>query len=213
MSMIPSAAQFAVHVQTSAASRALVRVDQTPGELFDHWLAAEFHQEAIQLLPHLLPKRRAVWWGCLCAWDAYQGEASPICVDALQGALRWVVTPSEVHRVAARPLGEAADLSTPAGCLALAAGFSDGSMLAPELPSVPVPPELTARLVGAAVLLAAAEREPMRFREHYRRFLDLGRQVADGLTLWTTPGEESHVPSAPPWIETSPVLNLVSVLA
>ena len=72
-----------------------------------------------------------------------------------------------------------AGFGTPAGCLALAAFWSGGSLSAPNLPPVPPKDELTGTAVAGAIMLASiiatAGAEPAK-----AKFLTLGADVASG---------------------------------
>jgi hypothetical protein len=129
-----------------------------------------------------LPKREAVWWACQCVRPASGAAAS-----AIQAAEAWVAEPSEARRRAAQPAAEAAGVGTPAGCAALAAFFSGGSLAPPDLTAVPPADDLTETCVAGALDLAAVQAEPEKAPERYRRFLTLGLEVADGKNRWKEP--------------------------
>ena len=56
------------------------------------------HDDAIRYLAHALPKRNAVWWGCLCVWQAYRTGQSPKEKAALQAVITWLQEPDEGRR-------------------------------------------------------------------------------------------------------------------
>jgi hypothetical protein len=178
--------EIAPALNLSRSARALLAVSDSPRAFLDRLRAQELDTDAVLVLPHLLPKRLAVWWGCLCAWSVARagGDNAPAGgraqLRALRAAVRWVREPSEANRQLAVDRGQKVGMNTPAGCLALAAGWSGGSLSLPHLPVVPPPPELTARLVGAAVLLCAVVREPMQYQGRCRQFLLIGEDVAAG---------------------------------
>lgn len=172
----------------SPAGRALARPELTLRGLFDTLRKYEHDADAIQVLPHLLPKRAAVWWGVLWSWQAHRPAPSATCSTALEAALNWVYDPSEANRRATEPPARAAAMTRSAGCLAWAAFWSDGSMTPPELPIVTPPPHVTAVVVGGAVLLACVERNALQYLDHYRHALDLGLEIARGRLLWTPSG-------------------------
>ena len=183
-------------------------VSKTPRQLFEGLLAARLHGDALQVLPHLVPKRVAVWWGCVCSWGAYRLNAPENAIAALQTAVRWVAHPTEENRRKAEAAGQATDMTSSAGALAMAAFWSGGSVSRPDLPEVPPPPDLTARTVAGAVLLAGVERDPLEFERHYCRFLALGRQIMEGRHLWpgavpTSAPERvnGQSPETPPFLE------------
>ncbi|MFC1751393.1 DUF6931 family protein, partial [Pseudomonadota bacterium] len=61
-----------------------------------------------------------------------------------------------------------------------AAFWSAGSMSPPEAPVVPPGPDLTAKAVTGAVLLAASVAEPEKLDEVYVRLLGIGLDIAQG---------------------------------
>lgn len=186
---VRTAADLAGVCSLSPAAGELARPGLPLARYFDLLLERRLYADAIQALPHRLPRRAAVWWGCLCAWQANRPALAGPAATALAAALRWALEPTEEHRRAAEGPAQAAGMTTSAGALAWAAFWSGGSMLSqPDLPPVPPPPHVTAVVVAGAVLLAAVEREPMRFAEHYRLFLGLGLEVARGRLLWADRG-------------------------
>lgn len=188
-----SAADLCVHVCLSDDARALLDDTLSPQAYFERLTSAGLSAAALRFLPHALSKRAAVWWGALCVWHGSSGELPASQGAALGAALRWVVDPGEGLRRAAEAAGRAAGMQTAAGCLGMAAFWSEGSVAPIGAPAVAPRPHLTARAVGAAVLSAAVIREPHRFRARYLDFLELGRQVACGRNRWCWP----HAASAP----------------
>lgn len=140
------------------------------------------YADAIQVLPQLLDKPRAVWWSCLCCWDALQHQPDSELETVLDGALGWLFDPSESNRlrlVVAEP-----HTDTPSAALRMAVVWSGGSMTAPHLPPVPPPPQLTARLAAVAVLLAAIQHPADALQDAHRHFALLGFEVLEGRLLW-----------------------------
>ena len=132
---------------------------------------------AVQVRAHALPIRDAVWWACLCAKSV---GASP----ALAAAERWVVAQSDETRRAAFVAAEAAGVGSPAGCAALAAFLSGGSLAPVGLAEVPPPENAAANAAGGAVTLAAVIKEPEKAAERFRKFLALAQDVAAGTNRW-----------------------------
>jgi hypothetical protein len=173
----------------------LLHDDPAPLRFLDRLLAdPERHPDAVKFLAQALPKREAVWWGCLCV--GLGGRELPAKEQAaLQAAARWVLQPEEANRQAALAPGKEAGRGTPAGCLALAAFESGGSLLPPGQAVVPPPEKLTGLGVSSAVLLAAARGEMAQAPQRYRLFLALGIGVALG--KYPLPGAE-RPPAAGP---------------
>jgi hypothetical protein len=155
-----------------------------PKDFISRLVAANLHAEAVRFLAHALPRRECVWWAWVCARKV-AGDQPPLEIkNALDVTERWIVQPTEEHRRQALLFGEAADFGTPAGCAALAAFMSTGSLAPPEAPAVPPGEFMTAKAVSGCVTLAAVL-DPGRAVERFNEFLALGLEVADRTRLWT----------------------------
>lgn len=147
-------------------------------------LALDLHADAIRFIAHALPRREAVWWAWVCARKVAGAEPKPAIKAALDATERWIVQPTEEHRRQALHFGEAADFGTPAGCAALAAFMSAGSLAPPSAPPVPPDEFMTAKAVAGSVTLAAVTVEPERAVEKFNEFVKVGLEVADRTKLW-----------------------------
>ena len=181
-----SANDIAQRVTLSPAARGLVRDGQTAAQLLEELLKKEDFTQAGLFLAHALPKREAVWWACQCARQAPAADGPPADA-ALRAAERWVSEPTDEHRRAAHAAAEAAGVGTPAGCAALAAFLSGGSLAPPGIAEVPPAEHLTAAAVAGAVTLAAVIQEPEKAPERYQKFFALGFDVANGKNRWREP--------------------------
>jgi Family of unknown function (DUF6931) len=113
--------------------------------------AGNWHQ-AVSFCAYLLPRRVAVAWGCRSLrrmFDHFDANES----RALKFAETWVQQPDEQSRNKALAVGNANDPEQPATWLALAAGWSGGSVVPAEFPPVEAQPDQTARAVRAALLI------------------------------------------------------------
>lgn len=166
-------------------AKKLLRDDLTARQLLDLLWQNELYADATHFMAHALPKRAAVWWGCLCLWLTMRSdEPSAETKAALTSVVQWVQDPCEENRRSAGVAGQAAKMHTPAGCLAMAAFFSDVSMNPPEQPKAPPPPELTAQTVANAVMMAAFQGDATQLERRQRRFLSLALDVAQGNNRW-----------------------------
>jgi hypothetical protein len=180
-----TAAELCQQFELDGEARRHLREDQTPSDYFQRLVEHGLYPDAIRFAAHLLPKREAVWWACLCVWHVARGHPpDDQAAGALHAAVRWVREPSEANRRAAAAPAASAGLNTAAGCAAMAAFWSGGSMSAPDLPLVPPPPYLTAKTVAAAVQLAPAQGDPRQLAEHYRQFLLWAIDVDNGTNRW-----------------------------
>jgi hypothetical protein len=165
-------------------AKKVLREDQTPRQFLDLLLAQKLHVDAVRLLAYALPKPEAVWWACACVRHIAGASPPPKVLAALVAAEKWVADPSEDNRRAASAAAEAVEMGTPAGCAAMAAFWSGGSLGPPNVPVVPPGEYLTAHGVVGAVMLAAVQTEPAKTPEKYRKFLDLGIEVGNGTNRW-----------------------------
>lgn len=141
--------------------------------------------EAIRIIAHALPKREAVWWLVRCAEASPAGAPTDAAKKKLAAARAWVKDQSEASRRACMPTPEDADMSHAAGCAAVAAFWSGGSLAPENAPVVPPPEHLTAHAVWGGVVLAAVQHEPEKAPERLKAFADLAKAVAAGQDHWT----------------------------
>jgi hypothetical protein len=144
----------------------------------DLLMGKSLFEDGIRLLAHTLPKRAAVGWACQCVRSTAGADPESPAVAALRSAEQWVTDPCEKNRRAAYAAGEKANLGTVAGCVALAAFMSGGSLGPADLPCIAPDPLLTAQMVVNAVLLAGVLSEPARAPERYHQFLTQGIRLA-----------------------------------
>ena len=78
-------------------------------------------------------------------------------------------------------------MDTPAGCAAMAAFWSGGSLAAPDQPLVPPPENLTGTAVTGALIQAALLNQPEKFADTLRQFLNVGVNMATGSNRWKEP--------------------------
>lgn len=169
-----------------AATALLADGDPPPRAFLALLVERELFGDAIRFVAHALPRREAVWWAWVCARKVAGAQPAPPIKAALDATERWIVQPTEENRRSAMACGEAADFSTPAGCAALAAFMSGGSLAPPNVEPVPPGEFLTAKAVAGSVTMAAVASEPERAPEKFQEFIRLGIEVADRTKLWPT---------------------------
>jgi hypothetical protein len=179
-----SAGEVCQRVELPPDARALLRDRQTAAQLLAELVKAQQFPPAAQLVAHALPKRSAVWWACQCLRQVPAATAAPPAKAALAAAERWVGDPSEENRRAAHAAAEKAGFDTPAGCTALAAFLSGGSLAPPNVPEVPPAEHLTAAAVAGAVLVVGVLTEPEKAQERYAKFFALAADVDSGKNRW-----------------------------
>jgi hypothetical protein len=181
----PTSEQICDRFKPSAEARARIQPGVTPNDFAVKLVQDGLFTDAIGFVACCLGKREAVWWGCLCAWHAAAVRLECAEEAALRAAVRWVLEPTEASRKLAAEAGEkGGSTATVAGALALAAGWSDGSLSPPGLPVVAPPEFLTQNTTAGAVLAAAGQAQPGDLRGACEQFLRLARDVAAGKNRW-----------------------------
>jgi hypothetical protein len=134
-------------------------------------------EDAITFTAYLLASREAVWWGhqCLSMLADHLAETDQ---QLMALAEDWVRQPDEERRNHALEQGMAAPTKTPGVWIALAAGWSGGSMAGPDVPAVAPPPYLTAKAVNAGVLSVLARVDRTRRAKTLGTFVDMGIRLA-----------------------------------
>jgi Family of unknown function (DUF6931) len=127
--------------------------DEPALDFLKRLVAEEKWEAAVSYCCYLLPRREAVWWGCQ-SLRRIQPHRAPKDGTALDLAEAWVREPEERNRRAALDFGTEADHRAPATWMALAAGWSGGSVVPPELGVAYAPPYQTARAIRAGLMIA-----------------------------------------------------------
>ena len=134
-------------------------------------------EESITYGAYLLPRRKAVWWGHQCV-KRLGHLMSAEDLRMLDLAENWVMESEEPQRVEALTESLAAPDKSPGVWIALAAGWSGGSMAGPEAPRVAPPPYLTPRAVNAGILGALARVDNKHRAPTLKGFVDMGISLA-----------------------------------
>jgi hypothetical protein len=177
-------AEFCVIAQLDEESRELLRDEMGPREFVAVLVEDERYADAVRFLAHLLPKREAIFWAWSSARRALDPEPPPEITAVLEATGRWITEPTEENRRPMLELAQAADLGTPAGCAALAAFLSGGSIAPPGLPPVEPDPYAAAKAITGSIVLAAVMREPERAPEKFALFIAQGVDIGRRVGLW-----------------------------
>jgi hypothetical protein len=177
-------AEILSRYEPSPQASGLLSGDAPPSRFLKTLLSKELFEDAIVFLAYALPRREAVWWGLRCVQSITPPEPAPEIAAALSAVDTWIADPTDPNRRAAMPAAEKATYGTPAGCLALSAFFSEGSMSPPDCPPVPVGEWFCARTVAAAVHLGSLANGPKDAAKTARGFADLGAEVASKPPPW-----------------------------
>ena len=155
-------------------AKALLKDEHTSRQFLELLVGKELFPDATRLLAFTLPKREAVGWGCLCVRHSLGTEDAAQISKTQVAAERWVSNPDEGNRQAAKAAVPEDGPESPSDLLALAAFYSGGSVVAPDLDPVPPPDHVTAQFVAGAVVIAAVKTQPEKAAEKYRVFLQKG---------------------------------------
>lgn len=141
---------------------------------------AGFGIEATRVLAHALPKREAVWWGCMCAAHTAPADLPDIDRNIRVVAENWVR--QQTMELAREAMEEAkrAGFQSPEAWVGVSA-FWSGVSLAPEnAPAVPPPPHLTGVAVAGAIALASVRTDPARQPQRLAWFLQSAHDIIAG---------------------------------
>ncbi len=176
--------QVAEAAELEPEAQALLSPEMGPRDYVLAMAGADLHVDALKFLAHLLPRREAVWLGWLSARKELEKKLSPEEEAALAATERWIREPTDGNRRSALEAATAATLESPAGCAALGAYLSGGSMAPAELEAVPPPRYATARAVFGCLILTAVQMEPEKAPEKYQKYLADGLELAERIDLW-----------------------------
>ncbi len=125
-----------------------------------------------------LPKREAIWWGCLCIRGV--GLLSDVTREGLRLAEAWVRNPEEAERRAAGKFAEEEYFQGAGAGIAFAAFATSGSLAPAGLQAVPPSAEISGKCVAMAVMQAAQDEDA--FVRHARLLcaLNSARDFATG---------------------------------
>lgn len=140
-------------------------------------------EDAGKVLGQALTRRAAAWWVCRIAREEPDGPA-PGELPALEAAESWVRSPEQWRAYTAQRSSEAAGLTSPSGCAALAAFLAGDALSPPNVPVVPPPAHGAGLVAGAAAILAAQRRRPAEAEARLASILALGFAIATGTDSW-----------------------------
>lgn len=168
-------------LELEPAAAASLNGAATAAEAIARFEAAGLRNEAARLTAHALPKREAVWWGCMCARAVPDPALPRPDMEALLAAEAWVRRPGDdALRRAAMEAAQRTGFRTPEVWAAVGAFWSGGSMAPAGQPEVPPPDHLTGVAISGGVVLAAVRLRPERAPERLARFLASARDIAAG---------------------------------
>lgn len=133
-------------------------------------------EEAVTFMAQLFARRVSIWWGHECL--RYLGRLlDPLDLEMMTLCANWVAAPDEANRLKVAQSVENCPTRSPGVWLAMAAGWSGGSMSPPDTPVVPPPRFLTGRGVNAAVLSALARGKRADRQETLETFIAMAHDL------------------------------------
>ncbi|MGI9357584.1 MAG: DUF6931 family protein [Rhizobiaceae bacterium] len=141
-------------------------------------LKSKTPEEAVTFTAYLLAVREAVWMGheCLIHVKPNLGDSD---MEMLNFAEAWVRSPCEETRNAALEAGMEQNPKSPGAWIALAAGWSSGSMLPPDQHPVTPPDGLVPRAVNAGILSALARLDASVREKTLIDFVEIGLTIIE----------------------------------
>jgi hypothetical protein len=139
---------------TAAADVGAPASDEPSVSFVEAAIEAEAWGAALSFCAYLLPRREAVWWGSQSLRRLMRVVPGS---EALDAAEAWVQEPEEARRREALRVGTAADGCLPSTWIALAAGWSGGSIGPAQLGHLPARPEQTPKAIRAALLMVLSQ--------------------------------------------------------
>ncbi len=152
----------------------------TAEELIESLVVEEKFLDALRIRAYLLPKRDAVWWGCLCVRDELDEPLEPEQELAVAAAESWVTDPTEELRREAESKSNDVGSKGAGGLLALSAFWCEGTIGPADGPEIPGDDRLVCQGVAAALITAAYLGDAKKANNRLTAFLKKGQAVADG---------------------------------
>ncbi len=181
---IPHLGEFCQQIGIGKPAQQLLRRGLTPRQYFGVLLDRKKYPDAIRFQVHVLPRRNALWWGCLCVQRVAQPDSGPKQAAALQAAVRWVLDPNEMNRRSAEVTGKAAGMNTLAGGLAMCVFWGEGSIVPAGQREVLADPLLMPGALSGVILMGGGEVPPDKAFAIYEEFLAVGIGVARERYPW-----------------------------
>jgi hypothetical protein len=163
---------------------------ETPGDLaplayIERLVNEEEFMTALMFAALALPKRDAVWWGCLALRG--MGGADPLTAEGLRLAEAWCRHPEEEERRAAGEFAEENYFEGAGAWIAFAAFTTSGSMAPAGLQAVPPSPEVSGKSVAMAIMLATEDEDAFKMIDNQKSAINSAIDFAgdgDGTGPW-----------------------------
>lgn len=161
-----TAAQVAEAYPEMAEEFGEAPADLHPLEYVNQLVEAESTMQALMFTGLSLPKRDAVWWGCLALRG--MGGNDPLTAEGLRLAEAWCRHPEEDERRAAGAFAEENYFEGAGPWIAFAAFTTSGSMAPAGLQAVPPAAEVCGKSVAMAIMLATDDEDAFRMMDNHK---------------------------------------------
>jgi hypothetical protein len=162
-------------------ARMLLTADMTPSDCVEALRNASDRVHAIRVLARALTPEMSIRWACQCVRTAMAPGTSAEDFSAINAAEQWLTQPNDDNARAAFAAAEAAEFKSAAAWAAVAPFWAGDNMAPPGEPPLVPPPELYAKAVAGAVLLAAVDSDDPSTIARQDEFLDSGIIAAGGV--------------------------------
>lgn len=180
-----TAAQVAEAFPEVAPDLGDVPDDVLPLDYVQHLVADENVMTALIFTALALPKRDAVWWGCLALRG--MGGSDPLTAEGLRLAEAWCRHPEEEERRAAGEFAQENYFEGTGPWIAFAAFTTSGSMAPAGLQAVPPSAEVCGKAVAMSIMLATEDEDALTMNENQQCAIASAADFAengDGTRPW-----------------------------
>lgn len=171
-----SPSEILQRAELSDDAKKVFREDLNSEQFISNLSGANLFSDAVKYRAHALAPRSCIEWS-VSSIRKLQPQPAPAEEQALQAIEKWLTAPDDTNRRLCKTLAEQAQLSTAAGCVAMAVFFAEGSIAPAGRQDVPPPPNLTGKIAASGIILAVVG-EPAKAPERYRTCLQLAQPAA-----------------------------------
>lgn len=140
--------------------------DILPLEYIQRLVASESFMPALIFTALALPKRDAVWWGCLALRG--MGASDAVTAEGLRLAEAWCRHPEEEERRIAGEFAQENYFEGPGPWIAFAAFTTSGSMAPAGLQAVPPSAEVCGKSVAMSIMMSTEDEDAFKMAENQK---------------------------------------------
>jgi hypothetical protein len=137
-------------------------------------------RDAVKVMAHILPRREAVWWACICARQMEDLTSDKMEILALEAAEKWVFKPTDKKRLNAFQLAQKSDSPSAGTMSAMAAVHSERTLQVAKGQKLELDSDAFPHIVAAIAMMSTSAAEESRVERQYRQILKSGEHIACG---------------------------------